>query len=80
MYLHWSLPDGLTHAPESAAGEDAGARMPAIPNRWLVLRFAAAGAACRGWVVESDTLTGVREGVRGRAGSSTLPRRSRGTN
>lgn len=62
VYLHWSLPDGLTHAPESAAGEDAGARMPAIPNRWLVLRFAAAGAACRGWVVESDTLTGVREG------------------
>lgn len=62
VYLHWSLPDGLTHAPESGEGEAVGQRMPAIPNRWLVLRFGAADAACRGWVVESDTLVGVRAG------------------
>ena len=43
VHLHWALPDGLTHTrPTAATGADgsaAPAELPAIPDRWLVVRF-----------------------------------------
>lgn len=33
-YLHWALPDGLTHAKPSSTGN----AFPALPNRWLIVR------------------------------------------
>jgi hypothetical protein len=52
-YLHWALPDALTHG--TASGNDAS--FPAIPDRWLVLRLSpsktlADRRALRGWVIQ----------------------------
>jgi hypothetical protein len=54
VYLHWALPDGLTHA--TASGDTA--TFPAAPDRWLILRMypSAAGPARRavtGWVLRA---------------------------
>src|SRR5579859_6236772 len=39
VYLHWALPDALTHG--DAAGDTA--TFPAAPDRWLVLRMSPSG-------------------------------------
>ena len=54
VYLHWALPDALTQG--AASGSDA--TFPAIPDRWLVLRFFPSGSitarrAVEGWVLRS---------------------------
>jgi len=65
VYLHWALPDGLTHGV--AAGDIA--TFPAAPDRWLVLRmyptppsnrllraqatFGAGSRAVKGWVLRA---------------------------
>lgn len=61
VYLHWSLPDALTHA--DADGDTA--TFPAAPDRWLVLRtfpsprFIGAGIATpalrgvKGWILKA---------------------------
>ena len=62
IYLHWALPDGLTHG---LAGEDGGQpEFPLIPNRWLILRLWDSGGPngemdlkTKVWVLESDTIT-----------------------
>jgi hypothetical protein len=54
VYLHWALPDALTRGV--ASGNDA--TFPAIPDRWLVLRFYPSGSITdrrevEGWVLRS---------------------------
>jgi hypothetical protein len=54
VYLHWALPDALTRGVVS--GNDA--TFPAIPDRWLVLRFYPSGSITdrrevEGWVLRS---------------------------
>jgi hypothetical protein len=61
VYLHWALPDALTHANADGAT----AQFPAAPDRWLVLRmypsarFIGAGIATpalravKGWVLRA---------------------------
>src|SRR5450759_4284740 len=46
VYLHWALPDALTHG--DATGDEV--KFPAIPDRWLVIRVGPSvrGAARRG--------------------------------
>jgi hypothetical protein len=55
IYLHWALPDALTHghAPPGGGPID----FPCVPNRWLVARFNTPQGGtwqCRLWVVQSD--------------------------
>lgn len=53
-YLHWALPDALTHARSDAEGN---LSFHAIPDRWLVVRVAPSTTgrrAARAWVLESD--------------------------
>lgn len=52
IYVHWALPDGLTHAIENK-GE---LEFPIVPNRWLVSRLID-GKELKHWVVESDYLS-----------------------
>jgi len=52
-YLHWALPDALTHG--TVDGNNA--TLPAIPDRWLVLRLSPSATltdrrAVRGWVLQ----------------------------
>ncbi|MEU5304268.1 hypothetical protein ACH4YO_31425 [Streptomyces noursei] len=64
VYLHWRLPDALLRGRmdlSSGKGMDAGLTFPAIPNRWLVLRYfrPADGSSlppAGGWLVHSDYL------------------------
>jgi hypothetical protein len=62
VYLHWALPDGLTHA--RTADPATPAQFPAIPDRWLVIRMfpSSRGAprrAIRGWVLRTGEQTPV---------------------
>ena len=41
-YLHWALPDGLTHGRLSE-GTDGQTDFPLVPDRWLVVRLASGG-------------------------------------
>jgi hypothetical protein len=51
VHLHWALPAALCEAEHRPTGP----RFPAVPNRWLVARWAD-GVAPEAWVVESDYL------------------------
>jgi hypothetical protein len=56
VHLHWALPDALT---KGRVDENTSApSFPAVPNRWLVTRFAINGgtATPMSWIVESDGL------------------------
>jgi uncharacterized small protein (DUF1192 family) len=62
IHLHWALPDGLTHGV--ARNDSRRPEFPAIPNRWLIMRFwdhggtpEKLGLRYRAWIVESDTIT-----------------------
>ena len=72
VYLHWALPDGLTHGAAGADG--AGPDFPLIPNRWLVVRLWEKDgdvggsdlqfrAKYKAWIVESDTVTDEESGA-----------------
>jgi hypothetical protein len=52
VYLHWALPDGLTHGVENEKGS---IEFPLVPNRWLVVRLQEAKPTAA-WVVLSDEL------------------------
>ena len=62
VYIHWALPDGLTHGvrkPGDAPGEFT---YPYIPNRWLVARVAsspepATPGSVTAWVLVADAYT-----------------------
>jgi hypothetical protein len=52
VYLHWALPDGLTQGTDSGTA----VTFPAIPDRWLILRFYPSTIgpqrrAVKGWVL-----------------------------
>src|SRR5882672_3834784 len=58
VHLHWALPDALTHGADS---DGRGIALPAVPNRWLVVRLhtrgkdqATAATELKAWIVESD--------------------------
>jgi hypothetical protein len=61
VYLHWALPDALTHGqptqPPAADGTAPVADLPPIPDRWLVVRFFLGSTPdhrrARAWVLES---------------------------
>ena len=60
VYLHWALPDGLTHAtvPSGSTDPNTQAQFPPIPDRWLVIRMfpsprVAPRRAIRGWVLRT---------------------------
>jgi hypothetical protein len=62
VYLHWALPDGLTHGTTADDGSEP--EFPLIPNRWLIVRFwDQAGPnpeldlKFKAWIMESDTIT-----------------------
>ncbi len=62
VYLHWALPDGLTHGTTGDNGGEP--EFPLVPNRWLIVRFWDQGGATRdldlkfkAWIMESDTIT-----------------------
>jgi len=61
-YLHWALPDALTHGTGTAASGDA--TFPPIPDRWLVARISTPKVGGRrdlaAWVLE----TGGKDPVR----------------
>ena len=54
-YLHWALPDALTHG---SVDENGAVTFHAIPDRWLVVRSAPSPLlnrrAVRGWILEAD--------------------------
>ncbi|MFI6517742.1 hypothetical protein ACIBF1_19450 [Spirillospora sp. NPDC050679] len=58
-YLHWAVPDALTHAEQAppTGGEPGPVAFPALPERWLVARLSAkAGAkprAVRAWILDA---------------------------
>lgn len=60
VYLHWTLPDGLTagHVDADEQAEDVpigDLKMPVLPNRWLVLRIEhGQKRKVKGWVIEGD--------------------------
>ena len=84
VHLHWALPDALTHtrptAPPGPDGTAPVAALPAIPDRWLVVRLALGVTpdhrSLAAWVIEASgtvpvvhTLAGWHEsGVRPAAG------------
>ncbi|MFT7148737.1 MAG: hypothetical protein ACI82Q_000591 [Nonlabens sp.] len=62
VYLHWALPDALTHGMQK---ENGSIEFPLVPNRWLVVRYSPSiGKNTQGramfdsstWVIESDYL------------------------
>jgi hypothetical protein len=58
VYLHWALPDGLTRGTVSTTpGEAAEVTLPAVPDRWLILRLSAGVGPTRraltGWMIEA---------------------------
>ena len=59
VYLHWALPDALTH--ERPGADDAPGAMPAMPDRWLVTRLSLGTTpdrrAVTGWVIEASGAT-----------------------
>ncbi|WP_035644861.1 hypothetical protein [Bradyrhizobium sp. ORS 285] len=56
VHLHWALPDALTKGKADSA---APVKFEAVPNRWLVTRFAISGSTVTptSFVVESDGLS-----------------------
>jgi hypothetical protein len=63
VHLHWALPDSLLSGELKEVGDGSSNRLglPALPDRWLVLRIvvpragASDRAVLRGWVIEADT-------------------------
>ena len=66
VYLHWSLPDALTHGTQSdssgtgtgADASNANTIFPAVPDRWLVVRLSPSTThsdrrAVKGWILQS---------------------------
>jgi len=48
VYLAWTLPEALRHAPD-------GSGFPPVPNRWLIVRTSGADPrTANAWVLESD--------------------------
>ena len=68
IYLHWALPDGLTHGIHE--DKDEGPEFPLIPNRWLIIRLwdpektnQQVELKSKAWIIESDTISDKKDGV-----------------
>ena len=63
VYLHWAMPDALLRGSLTRQPDDATNRLglPALPDRWLVLRMLVMSGASTvqttGWVILADTGT-----------------------
>lgn len=62
VHLHWAMPDSLLSGElrEVEAGSRNRLGLPALPDRWVVMRIAVPRrggdrAAVRGWMIEADT-------------------------
>ena len=60
VHLHWALPDALLGGTlQDRTGQPNRLDLPALPDRWVVLRLIAPRDALtpyvRGWVIEADT-------------------------
>jgi hypothetical protein len=79
IYLQWALPDALTRQrPTGTAGSSSNAlSLPAIPDRWLILRLALGATpdkrALAGWVIEASTPSPTVTPLAGWTESGTLP-------
>jgi hypothetical protein len=60
IHLHFRLPAALRHGAQSGSGEVV---FPAIPNRWLVQRFAGETPTYKAWLIESDLAADKSPGV-----------------
>jgi hypothetical protein len=59
VHLHWAMPDGLTRGDAGGARTDAvpagnPTSLPALPDRWVVVRLLHGSATARSWVLEAD--------------------------
>ena len=59
VHLHWAMPDALTRGDAGAAREGTAAagnpmNLPALPDRWLVVRMPHGTDSCEGFVVDAD--------------------------
>ena len=84
VHLHWAMPDALlrgTLATTAGRRRRTGSALPALPDRWLVLRLlvpnGAPQAAVRGWVICADIGTVVD--LAALAGRASLPAAKRHT-
>ncbi|HEY9662321.1 MAG TPA: hypothetical protein V6C65_28030, partial [Allocoleopsis sp.] len=63
IYLHWILPDALTHGLQSQSTSGVTTDYPLLPNRWLIARIgsdpstAATQRNLKAWLVQSDYLS-----------------------
>jgi hypothetical protein len=62
VHLHWAMPDGLMHGEPTtrdAQGRSERLAMPALPDRWVVLRLlrprGGEHALVRGWVIDAKS-------------------------
>ena len=59
VHLHWAMPDALLRGKLADNGPTNRLALPALPDRWVVLRVVAPKGASapvvRGWVIEADT-------------------------
>jgi hypothetical protein len=61
VHLHWAMPDALLSGTltAQAAGSTNRLALPALPDRWVVLRLLVPNGSARakvtGWVIEADT-------------------------
>lgn len=59
VHLHWAMPDGLTRGDAGGVRSDpvpAGnpTSLPALPDRWVVVRLLHGATTVRSWVLEAD--------------------------
>ncbi|MEO8297312.1 MAG: hypothetical protein ABI574_05835 [Burkholderiales bacterium] len=58
VHLHWAMPDALLRGKLADNGPNNRLSLPALPDRWVVLRIAvpkgASAPSVRGWVIEAD--------------------------
>ncbi len=81
VHLHWAMPDGLTRGDAGAASATAvpagnPTSLPALPDRWVVVRMNHRTSTLKAWVIESDRgdhhdLPGWREPGAPAAGTTT---------
>ena len=63
VHLHWAAPDALLRGTLADTGGETRLGLPALPDRWVVVRLivprGASAPVVRGWVLEADTARAV---------------------
>ena len=66
VHLHWAMPDALVRGELATGTGSNRLSLPALPDRWVVLRLltpvGATQVAVRGWVLEADRAVAGRPG------------------